>query len=265
MLMEKHFKSKEKEFIKGKNLIYTDSGYIKISRGETQKNVNYSVLQLILREFGRSKSFDIMDLPCGSMSFLKYLHKLYPKASLYGADIKNISQQPEIQFVKMDLTKDFTLASEKKFDLITSISGVMMFGNTLRFVSNCTERLKKSGTLIITNDNSSTIIDKLAFLLLGRHRIFKPLYEDSEELTQNISIQELCRLLRTNGLIIEKIVFTSFYVKDIIYIPIVLLIYPIQQLYIWNYKTKLPSYLKRQMFSFKHYFCKHYIIVARRD
>ena len=139
-----------------------------------------------------------------------------------------------------------------------------MFCNTLSFISNCSRRLNKNGTFIITNDNSATIIDKLSFLFLGRHRIFKAIYEDSEELTQNVSIQELCRLLRTNGLIIEKIKFTSFYRKDLIYLPIAILIYPIQWMYLRLYKAKLPSDLKREMFPFKHYFCKHYIIIARK-
>ena len=264
MQIKKYFKLKVKKFTKSDNLIYTESGYINISRGETQKNVNYRVLQLVLQKFDKKNPLIVMDLPCGSAIFLEYLRKLFPEATLYGADIKDITRQPEVHFVKMDLTKDFALASEKKFDLITSISGVMMFGNTLRFILNCSERLKKDGTFIITNDNSSTIIDKLAFLFLGRHRIFKPVYEDSEGLTQNIPIQELCRLLRTNGLTIEKIVYTSFYLKDIIYAPLAILVYSIQWLYIRTYKTNLPPHLKWQMFSFKHYFCKHYIIVARK-
>lgn len=237
---------------------------LQILRGETQKNVNYNVLRYITDTFKKDDPLNVLDLPCGSMIFLRYMRMFFTTAVLLGADIKSSPFQSGIQSVEMDLTKEFTIPEDEKFDLITSISGVMMFSNTLNFISNCAQRLKENGTFIITNDNSSTIIDKLAFLFLGRYRIFKPIYEDSEELTQNISIQELCRLLRTNGLVIEKIKYTSFYLKDLIYFPLTILIFPLQWIYIRRCKTKLSYDLIKQMFSFRHYFCKHYIIIARK-
>ncbi len=234
-----------------------------ITRGETQKHVNYNILQYCADKFSKESYFKALDLPCGSMNFLNYMRRLFPKADLYGADLKTPSHHDNFRFIKMDLAKDLITPEEEKFDLITSISGVMMFGNTLNFISNCAARLKKDGIFIVTNDNAATIKDKISFLLLGHYRIFKAIYEDSEEMTQNVPIQELCRLLRINGLTIEEIKYTSAYGKDLIYLPIALLAYPIQWLYLRRLKTTLPAPLKQQMFPFKYCFCRHYIIVSR--
>lgn len=239
---------------------------IEILRGETQKNVNYETLKIIAQEFSEKSAMRVLDLPCGQMLLLRYIRTLFPKATLCGIDIVKPAYQEDIRFLSMDLSKEFwVLPPEEKFDLVTSISGIMMFGNTASFIANCAARVQQKGVFIVTNDNSSTIMDRLAFLFLGRYRIFKLLYEDAEQLTQNISIQELCRLLRINGFSIEKIKYTSFYLKDIVYFPIACLVYPFQWLYTRTHKTSLPSELKWKMFPFKQYFCKHYIVVARKN
>lgn len=239
---------------------------IEILRGETQKNVNYETLKIIAEEFSENSSMRVLDLPCGQRLLLHYIQMLFPKATLLGIDIVKPDYFDEIGFLNMDVSKEFwLLPQEEKFDLVTSVSGIMMFGNTASFIANCAARVQQKGVFIVTNDNSSTIMDRLAFLFLGRYRIFKQLTEDCEQLTQNVSIQELCRLLRTNGFSIEKIKYTSFYTKDIVYLPIACLVYPFQWLYTRLHKTGIPSKLKWEMLSFKQYFCKHYIVVARKE
>ncbi|MGI8634111.1 MAG: methyltransferase domain-containing protein [Segetibacter sp.] len=208
-----------------------------IERGETQKNVNEQILKHLSNKFSSDKSLKILDLPCGSSLFITYLTKLFPNAEIFGADIQKHSDGNSERYLQMDLSKDLLLKKEEKFDLITSISGVMMFSNTSNFISNCVNHLHKEGTFIVTNDNFRTIKDKLSLLFLGRDRLFKMIYEDSEEVTQQVPIQELCRLLRINVMTIAKIEYTSFYIKDLIYLPIAILIYPIQCAYIWRHKT----------------------------
>jgi 2-polyprenyl-3-methyl-5-hydroxy-6-metoxy-1,4-benzoquinol methylase len=236
----------------------------KIERGETQKNVNQRILHHLVGKINRNHVFKGLDLPCGSMLFVEYLNKVFPDASIIGADLQRPSKASSHQYIQMDLAKDFLLKPEEKFDVITSVSGIMMFGNTLNFVSNCVRHLQKGGTFIITNDNFRTIKDKLSILFLGRDRLFKLIYEDTEEVTQQVPIQELVRLLRVNGMTIDKIEYTSFYLKDLIYLPIAVLIYPIQFIYLLRYKTTLRATLIQAMFPFKHYFCKHYIIYANK-
>jgi 2-polyprenyl-3-methyl-5-hydroxy-6-metoxy-1,4-benzoquinol methylase len=235
-----------------------------VARGETQKGVNLEVLKIIGERFSKDEGFRALDLPCGTGLFLSYLRKLFPKATLKGADIKKLEKSEDAEYITMDLAREFSLAKEEKFGLITSISGVMMFGNTSGFIENCEKHLSPGGTFIITNDNSATIVDKLFFLFLGRPRLFRPFYRDLEAVTQNIPIQELYRLLQVNGLVIETIKFTSIYAKDLIFLPIAILIYPIQKLYLSLYKPKIPDPFIKLMFPFTHYFGRHYIIIARK-
>ena len=236
-----------------------------VVRGQTQKDVNRTVLTSLINRFPADAPLKALDLPCGTLEFLTYMSQLFPAATLYGADIVPPAVVPaRVSFVKTDLTQEFNLPATAQFDLITSISGIMMFGNTLSFVRNCVARLKAGGTFVITNDNPATIMDRMAYLFLGRYRLFQTLYEDKEAITQYVSIQENCRLLRTQGIEIEKIEYTSSYQKDLIYLPLALVVYPLQWLYLRRLNTQLPASLVRQMYPFKALFCKHYIITGRK-
>jgi 2-polyprenyl-3-methyl-5-hydroxy-6-metoxy-1,4-benzoquinol methylase len=236
-----------------------------IERGETQKDVNTTVLKELIKRFEPGQNFKSIDLPCGKGLFLKYLKALFPNAELHGADIIQQNLSFGIKYYPMDLTREFHLPEEEKFDLVTSISGVMMFGNTLNFIRNCVERIKPGGLFVLTNDNSSTIIDRMAFITLGRHRQFPLVYEDDWGITQNIPIQELIRLLRSNGMEIDKVEYTSFYWKDMLYLPFVILVAPLQYIHVKTMKTKMPKHVLKQMFGLKQFFYKHYVIYARKQ
>lgn len=238
-----------------------------VARGQTQKNVNRTILAGLVASFAPTQPLAVLDVPCGKLEFLGYVARLFPAAALTGADIATpppAAEGPAIAFVAMDLTREFSLPAAAQFDLITSISGVMMFGNTLSFVRNCTARLKPGGTFVLTNDNSGTIMDRLAYLFLARYRLFKPFYEDAEALTQLVPVQELCRLLRTHGVEITRIEYTSFYWKDLLYLPVALVAYAAQQLYLRRLPTQLPARLTRQLYPFRQLFCKHYIITGHK-
>lgn len=235
-----------------------------VERGQTQKNVNITVMKTLLTYFNKKDKFKVLDVPCGDTGFLYNLKKLFPEAELTGADIETPPMIKEGRFFKADLTEDFLDLSTEKFDLITSISGVMMFGNTLRFISNCADKLSPGGTLVITNDNSSTILDRLYFLFFGRVRIFRPVYTSDEALTQNIPLQELIRIISVNGIEIESVKYTSFYKRDLMLLPIAILLYPIQWLHLQKYRTRETAALITMMYPFKQFLFRHYIIVARK-
>ncbi len=236
---------------------------LKVDRGETQKDVNTSVLKELVKRIDNQKTIKAIDLPCGNGGFLRYMRTIFPKAQLFGADIVLPSKAPEhTTCYQIDLSKDFDIPQEARFDLITSISGVMMFGNTQNFIENCAGRLEKGGLLVITNDNASTIIDRLAFLFLGRYRQFPLVFEDNQGITQNIPIQELVRLLRASDFEIEKVEYTAFYKKDLKYLPFILLFAPFQFLYKSIVKTSIKKEVIDQMFGLKQYLYKHYIIYA---
>lgn len=235
-----------------------------VERAQTQKDANKIILTELINRFDSEKPLKVLDLPCGNLEFLSYVKTLFPNSELHGADIMQPKSDLKIDFYPMDLTKDFTALDNTKYDLITSISGVMMFSNTLSFIDNCCNHLKPGGTFIVTNDNNATIIDRIAFLFLGRFRMFKAVFEDHETLTENVPIQELVRLLRKNEIEITKIEYTSFYRKDLIFMPLTLLIYPIQMWHLRRLKSQLPDNLIRQKYPFKHFFYKNYIIYGHK-
>lgn len=235
-----------------------------IERAQTQKNANKIILTELINRIEKDRDIKVLDLPCGNLEFLSYVKTLFPKAELHGADIVKPNSDLDIAFYPMDLTKDFTALDNTQYDLVTSISGVMMFSNTLSFIENCSKHLKPGGTFIITNDNNATIIDRIAFLFLGRFRMFKAVFDDHETLTENVPIQELVRLLRKFDIEIERIEYTSLYLKDLIFLPATLIIYPFQMLHLRKIKSQLPDRLIRQKYPFKHFFYKNYIIYGHK-
>ncbi len=237
---------------------------IEIQRGQTQKNVNKIILELLLSKYSEDSKKSILDLPCGYLEFLNYVHILFPNWQLHGSDLYIPPNIDKVNFTQMDLSKDFILPSEQKYDLITSISGIMMFGNTESFLINCIGRLNPNGTLVITNDNPATIKDRLSYLFLGRFRIFDQLFDDHETMTQLVLIQDLTRILRKNNIEIEKIIYCSFYPKDLVFLPFALIVYPFQMLYLLSRKTSLSKSLKISKYNFKQLFGRHYIIIGQK-
>jgi SAM-dependent methyltransferase len=238
---------------------------IVIPRGQTQKNVNKILLEKLINQFDRETSKSILDLPCGNLEFLSYVKQLFPNWDLKGADLFVPKATQDMNFIQMDLSKDFSLLKNEKFDIISSISGIMMFGNTSSFIESCISHLKPEGTLIVTNDNPATIKDRLSYLLLGRFRIFDQIFDDKETMTQLVLIQDLTRTLRINGIKINDITYCSFYPKDFIFLPFALMAYPFQMLYLLSRKKGLSNALKTSLYNFKQLFARHYIIIGTKS
>jgi SAM-dependent methyltransferase len=237
---------------------------LEILRGQTQKGVNKIILEELLNRFNESSNKKILDLPCGDLEFLNYVNILFPNWELEGFDLFAPKANNKVLFTQMDLSQNFTTDVEEKFDLITCISGIMMFGNTQNFLVNCINRLKSDGTIIITNDNPATIKDRLSYIFLGRFRNFDQIFEDHETLTQLVLIQDLTRILRKNNIEIEKIIYSSFYAKDFLFLPFALIVYPFQMLYLLGRKTNLSRAFKISKYNFKQLFGRHYIVIGKK-
>ncbi len=104
----------------------------------------------------------------------------------------------------------------------------------------------------------------MAYLFLGRYRIFNLIFEDDQPMTENVPIHELIRLMRTNNITIENIEYTSLYKKDVLFLPFAIVAYLTQYLYLKRLKTHLPEALKWKMYPFKAMFCRHYIIYGKK-
>src|ERR1700709_1857834 len=99
----------------------------KIERAETQVGVNEIILTWFYNHYHSTQRFSVLDVPCGNAEFLIYLKQLFPKSNLTGGDVHVSVNPPDISLIKMDLTEDFPLPIEEQFDIVTSISGIMMF------------------------------------------------------------------------------------------------------------------------------------------
>lgn len=235
-----------------------------IERANTQAGVNATVLNYLVQKFEKEAPLTTLDLPCGGQEFASYIRQLFPQANITGIDIVPGTAKPGLQRLQMDISQPFTLPHGEQYDLITSISGVMVFSNTKLFVDNCISRLKRGGTFIVTNDNSATLKDKLTFLLFGNLRMFPAVYADNAWVTENVSIQEMVRLLRTNGLLIKDIVYTSSNIRDYLIWPLAFCIYPIQRWFLRRFGNDLPQTFIKKMYPFKHLYCRHYLIITEK-
>ena len=235
---------------------------LEIPRGNTQKNVNRDILLYLLSAFETSSAFRVLDLPSGELEFLRLLRAVYPRASLTGGDLLHVEPPASINFRQTDATQPFDFGGN--FDLVTSISGIMMFGNTQLFLENCCRQLASEGLIIISNDSCFTIRDRLSYLFFGRFRRFKLLIENSEGLTQYIPLQEVCRQLKRNGVEVKDIVYTSFYPEDMLFLPFAFLLFPFQWLHLWRARSTISRSLRFRMFPFRSLLCRHYFVVGQK-
>lgn len=256
----------EAKYTKEQYWLYTNAlpAGMHIERANTQTDVNATVLNYLVQKFENEALLKTLDLPCGEQEFISYEKQLFPQADITGIDILPGVAKPGVRRLQMDVSMPFTIPDGEQYDLITSISGVMMFSNTKLFIDNCISRLKRGGTFIITNDNSATLKDRLTYLLFGNFRMFPVVYADNAWVTEYVSIQEMVRLLRINGLTIKDIVYTSSNWKDCLIWPLAFLIYPLQKGYMRRFKGVLPQVLIEKMYPFKHLYCRHFTIITEK-
>ncbi|GAA4353535.1 hypothetical protein GCM10023185_14260 [Hymenobacter saemangeumensis] len=240
--------------------------YENVPRGNTQKHVNREVLRYLLERSGLSSQSRVLDLSCGDGELLTLLRRYWPQATLVGSDIRSTAPAvPGLYYQQADLSQPFEIApGAGAFDLVTSVSGVMMFGNTRTFIASSARHVRPGGQLLVTNDNILTMRDRVSYLFTGRVRRFKLLFEADEKITQLVQHQELKRLLEIHGLEVKEVFYTSFYTEDLLYLPLALLIYPFQWLSTRRLKNSTPQALRQQLFGFKSLLCRHYVMIAHK-
>ena len=235
-----------------------------VPRGNTQRNVNRTILERLVPGLRDRPGARVLDVPCGEGEFLEALRRLVPGVEVHGIDVTPPRDPPEgIAFETADATRDFE-APGGPFDVITSISGVMMFGNTKSFVENCARQLKSGGTFVLTNDNSFTIRDRISFLFLGRLRRYRLVFGPDEGITNHVPIQELARLLDANRIRIREVAYTSFYPEDLLWLPLLVPIALIQLAYLRWGRHALPPAERRRLFPLRSLWLRHYVIFGEK-
>lgn len=111
---------------------------------------SFSRSEKILQKIKKNKYKDILDFGCGNGNTLEILSKLFPKASLYGADI---SEKNKERLKKIKNFKKLFLVSKEKinktFDLITAFHSIEHVPDPMFSISQLLEVLKLQGCLFI--------------------------------------------------------------------------------------------------------------------
>lgn len=241
-----------------------------VPRGNTQKYVNRDVLTYLVEEEAprlQRPGLRWLDTPCGEGEFLSLIRRFFAPAELLGADIRRTP--PAVpggltDYSVTDLNQQFPFEHTGGFDVVSSISGIMCFGNTDQFIARCAQQLRPGGLLLITNDNCCSIRDRLSFLFLGRTRRFKWLYEPGDGIVQLVSQQELKRLFDRHGIRLKKVGYTSFYTEDWLFAPLALLLWPLQWLRLRRLQSATNWKMRQQLFGFRSLLYRHYFFVGEK-
>lgn len=235
-----------------------------VTKGNTQKGVNLAILRF-LDENSSPRPSSLLDAPCGQGDFLKSFQVVFPGAHMEGFDLY-CDPLPEAApyFKKTDFKDIFKNLKKSSFDVITNISGVMVVDQLSQYIPQAKEHLNPHGYLILTNDNTITVRDRLSFLFFGRLKRFKLFFSPQEGNWNVVLIQALWKHLKANGFEIRKVQYTSFYVEDFFFLPLALLIYPFMWLHILTGKGEMPIRDRKILFPFSALLARHYIIYAQK-
>jgi len=235
-----------------------------IPRGMTARGVHRAILEYLIEQGPIWDKKNILDLPCGQGELVGTLRNFFPDARVFGADMQLPNNLSKTNFAQVDASSVFNIFPSEKFDLITSVSGVMEFDNTLQFFEQCENMLNESGTFIVSNDNVMTVRDRLSFFWLGKFRQYSIFTKQEYPTWKVITIYNMIRILEDAGFKIKEIRYCAVRGKDYFMLPIAMLIYPIKFLYIQFAKHGMAVELRNKMYPFASLLHRHYFIVCER-
>ncbi|MGH9821479.1 MAG: methyltransferase domain-containing protein [Pyrinomonadaceae bacterium] len=233
-----------------------------IPRGNTAPGVNRAVIEYLLVS---GKEFDgkaVLDVPCGRGEFLDVLKTFFPGCQTFGADISFAENNGEHVLIKTDLAGNQSLGFDRTFDLVTSISGVMEFDNTLNFVRKIRDQITDQATLIVTNDNLMSARDRVLYLFTGRLRQYPMFVEDDAPTWKILPLQNLLRILHDAGFEASEIYYVPAKWTEWLWLPIALPIYLLQTLSFALDKNGPPYKEKAARYPFASLFSRHYFVIA---
>jgi hypothetical protein len=90
--------------------------------------------------------------------------------------------------------------------------------------------------------------------------LFEP-HEGNHQLVQH---QELKRLFDVNGLVLQRVLYTAFYVEDLLYVPLAALLWPWQWLRLRRLRNSTNQAQRQELFGFKSLLHRHYVFVGEK-
>jgi len=234
-----------------------------IPRGNTCPGVNRAIIEFLLEGNKDLRGEAVLDAPCGRGEFLDVLKTFFPECRTYGADIVLPKENGDHVLIQADLADEKLLTFAEKFSLITSISGVMEFDNTLNYFRKICERMAESGLLIVSNDNLMSAKDRCLYFFTGRFRQYPTFVEDDAPTWKILPLQNLLRILHDGGFKAEAIRYVPAKWTEWFWLPVALPIYLTQTLSIAFSKKGLPYNKKTKRYPFVSLFSRHYLVICR--
>lgn len=233
-----------------------------IPTGMTCAGVHRAVIEHLLQEDGPASEKRILDIPCGNADLMWSLRRFFPGADVRGCDLAKPPTLDDSDFSEVDASRPFHVFPEGRFDRILSVSGVMEFDNTLQFFETCHAHLNETGHLVVTNDNVVAMRDRIMYFLLGKTRRFQMFVDIDAPTWKVIPLYNLMRILTMAGFRIRRLQYVSAGWKDWLLLPLALLVYPLQLLYIRLTRNPMPLPQKHRMYPFRSLLCSHYVVVC---
>lgn len=236
-----------------------------IERGNTQDGVNVEVIRSLQRIYPDSTaSFSILDLPAGQGSFLRAVRSYFKNSQIKGVDLFADPYPDIAPHFTRGSSANWDFAENKKFEVISCISGVMCFDNVNHLFEQASSHLSTGGHFMVTNDNILTVRDRLSFLFLGRIRRFRKIYRVDEGNWNVMLIQALWKLYRSHGFQVESVTYTSRRPEDHLLWPLAVLIYPFEFLSLCFTKSEMPLRERIQLFPPLALISRHYVMVGKK-
>ena len=234
-----------------------------VPRGNTSAGVNRTIIGHLLSVLEPEATGSLLDIPCGKGEFLDSAKRFFPKMETFGADITATPKDFEHNFTKIDAAHFSPPQTGTKFRIVTCISGVMEFDNTLSFFEGLKEVIDQNGELIVSNDNLVTVRDRVLYLLFGRHRQYKMAIPFHAPTWKIVPLQNLLRILHDSGFKLTAIRYVPPRPSDWLWLPLAALFAPFQYLYLRSSSEEQNLSLKRAMFPFLSLLSRHYIVICR--
>jgi SAM-dependent methyltransferase len=235
----------------------------RIPRGNTCPGVNRTIIEVLLDLEPDLANERVLDVPCGRGEFLDVLKTFFPASKTFGADVNPPTNVSEHQFLQADLTKEFEVSSGLRFRLVTCISGVMEFDNTLGFFREVRKQIDDQGLFIVTNDNLVSVRDRILYFFAGRFRQY-PLYIGHDHPTWKIlTLQNLLRILRDADFSACEIRYVPPKWSEWLWLPIALPLYLFQVLSFQFGSPETGRKEKAMQYPFASLISRHYMVVCR--
>ncbi|MBY0552974.1 hypothetical protein K2P97_00500 [bacterium] len=240
--------------------------FSKIEKGNTHRGVNKKIIEFLFKKkLDGFKIQKIFDCPCGEGNFLRSVKFVFPEIEFEGQDLY-ATPVPEIDpfFFKGNATSDLKSIATDIYCVTTSISGLPVFDEGREHIKQLARVTRPGGYVIITNDNIMTIRDRLHFLFFGHTKRFKLFFSKNEDIWNIVCPQGIRMILEQNNLEIEEVFYVNTQLEDLCLLPIAIVMYPINFIYMLVSQTHLTLKQKYQMFPFLMLLSRHYIFVAKK-